>query len=217
MKTIITSIVVCLVLNLSTYGQDYPGYFIDKEGEKNEVVFKIEPVLFGKEPNFETILTKIHYTINEQKGKLTPDMCKSFCLFLNNEDVVFLSLPNLIGGNLIAPNGIFLRPRITGPAALYYYYYSNNSTSMSLAPNGSMRMQGSGPFGKTKQGWIIAKDDGKTLKITYGGARRKDLANFFQDYTTMAEMILNKETSGTVIQDTERLVNEYNTWRLSQN
>jgi len=196
------------------YGQSYSGYYTDRYGITNEAVFLIEPVLLSRQPDFKTIITGVSCIENGQKMKLTPGKCQSLHIYIGNEVIEFLSLSNLIGKGLYAADSIFLRPRIIGPATLYYYYYIRHFPNMNFHSNETVAARRPGPLSRTKQGWIIAKEDGTTIKITRK-SKKKEIADFFSDNDNMARLILNGKDNGNVL-TVEKLVVNYNSWKHDQ-
>jgi hypothetical protein len=180
------------------HSKEFPGYFIDKSGNKVDAVFKV-PMIFGyEEPNFMKLSSDVKYIVNEEVNTLTPGMCEKFVLTIDNREFEFIALKNKYLHGFGYSDSIFLRPRIYGPVIVYYYYYISQ-------PN---------CFNCIEQGWLLEKDNGRILKVTYGGAKRKDLAVMFSDYTEFANKIVNKEIDGTEIKDTEKMVGIYNNWRI---
>jgi hypothetical protein len=195
-------------------GQRYPGYYIDSEGFKKDVIFLIDPVLFSRQPDFGSITTGIIYYENGQCKRLTPGMCQSIFFRHGEEQIEFLSLPNLMVREFYNTDSLFLRPKIIGQAALYYFYFNSHSPALNIRNDGTAFPRKPGPLSITKQGWIIAKDDGSVYKITRR-SNRKDIAVCFDDYNYLAAMIRSGITKSN-IKATENLVNEYNTWKTEQ-
>lgn len=202
---LISSAVVC---------QSYPGYFIDRDGNKKDAVFIVRPALFSSKPDFGSIVTGIRYIENGRKVTLTPGMCQSVYLRNDQEEIEFLSMPNLIGKKFHNSDSVFLRPRIIGPATLYYYYYVSHSPLISYREDGSICTRKNGPLSITKQGWIIAREDGTALRITRR-TKRKLIAGFFRDYERLASMILSGDADCKA-KNTEKLVVDYNDWKNEQ-
>jgi hypothetical protein len=210
----ISAFIAVFFLVATGYGQSYSGYYIDRYGTTNEAVFLIEPVLLSRQPDFKTIINGVSCIENGQKMKLTPGKCQSLYIHSGNEVIEFLSLPNLIGKDQYAADSIFLRPRIIGPATLYYYYYIRHFPNMNFHSNETVVARRPGPLSKTKQGWIIAKEDGTTIRITRK-SKKKEIADFFRDYYNMARLILNGKENGNV-HTVEKLVVNYNSWKHDQ-
>jgi hypothetical protein len=141
-------------------------------------------------------------------------MCQSIFFRHGEEHVEFLALPNPIGREFYNADSIFLRPRIIGQAALYYYYYNSHSPVLNIRNDGTVFPRKPGPLSITKQGWIIAKDDGSVHRITKRSSR-KDLALCFHDYNRLASMIRAGEMNSN-IRVTENLVSDYNSWKAEQ-
>lgn len=205
-RTFFIAVIVILV-GQSVSAAKFPGYYIDLDGNRIETTFKVKIDMWdGVSPNYHKITNSIKYLEGKEKVELSAFDCKEIGFYIESDTVVFTSKINRY---FKGKGRVFLRTKISGPATLYYYYYYTSSSSMGA--NGVMTTTSSRSLG-----WLIEKENGQTLKVTYGGARRKDLANLFSDYKELSDKILNKDKS-VVAKDTEAVVKLYNEWKTEQN
>jgi len=195
-------------------GQSYPGYYIDRDGVKNNAVFLIRPALFSRQPDLGSIATGVVCIENGREFRLSPGMCQGIYFNKGQERIEFLSLPNLIGNEYYDCDSLFLRPKIIGHASLYYYYFFSHAPVLNIKDDGTVCPRKPGPLSIAKQGWIIAKEDGTTIKITHRG-NKKYLSEFFHDHSSLAGTIRTGEAKGNV-SNAEALVVSYNSWKVDQ-
>lgn len=199
--------VFIILIGQPIFAAKFPGYYIDLNGNRIETTFKVKSdLLDGISPNYHKITNSINYLDGKEKVELSAFDCVEIGFYIESDTVVFSSKPNRY---FKGKGRVFLRTKLSGSATLYYYYYYTSSSSMGA--NGTMTTISSRSIG-----WLIEKENGQTLKVTYGGARRKDLANLFYDYEELAEKILNKDKS-VIASDTEAVVKLYNEWKTEQN
>jgi len=106
---------------------------------------------------------------------------------------------------------LFIHCIIRGPVSLYCYYSYN---SYSFPGGGGSFGVGSGMYSGstlTKE-YTLIKDDGNFMRFT-DGAKRKDLMEFFEEYDELVQKLENKEIRP---RELDRIVNEYNVWRIKE-
>jgi len=198
-------VTLVVLLPILSRAATFNGYYIDLNSDTIKIFIKVGKATLT-EPAYAALQKEVKCKTerNAKYMKIDATMASKFVIYMEDEPVEFVSVPNDGRLDFVAQKDcVFLRPISYGAVTLYHYYYYTSS----MAPTAGGGMTS---YSNHNAGYLLMKEEGSVLKITGRGGRKKDLMEFFSDYKELARKIETKEINATKTVD---LVNEYNTWK----
>lgn len=194
-------LIALIVFPIAVSAKKYPGYIIDKEGNRKETTFKVKAGSMGSEPNYAQVQESIYYIEDGQEKLLLPQHCQKIGFKLDSLVVEFKSVPNNYKQETkSSSNYLFLRCKVEGTIVLYYFYFVDHVTTP--AWDGGLYTSS-----KLINGWILQHDDGHYMFIKYGRGSAEEFKKAFFDCDELVSILDKKRIRRTPI---EELVMQYN-------
>jgi hypothetical protein len=203
-KTILLFLII-FGWSITAQAKKIPGYYIDNNGLRIEVVFKVNTMKNKGELDLAKLQHSIEYYKNDSLETLHPDDCKKYSFNFFDDTIEYLSVPDIyFYDTSIYPAYIFLRPKIIGTISVYYYYTGSSSTLYS--PNSGWVKSST-----IANGWILQNELGPHIFIRSGIGTKEDFKKIFFDWPELIERIENGKLDG---HDMFKMVLAYNKWKV---
>lgn len=184
-----------LLFSLPLFSIKLPGYYIDSNGFKKNVFFKVEYWFLGLRLDYFALQSSIEYTENETWHTLYPEDCRAFCFYYKNDSIRYISVFNAYNLNTEpTEENIFLRQEIKGMVSLYRFY------TKKLTINGF----------SLEEGWILQHNSGLFMIINYGYGSKKEYMRMFFDHPDLVAAIDGGSLDGK--RNMKDMIIIYNTW-----